>query len=293
MHANSFEVGSGGKGGNQAVACAKLSRRSDDVQNGSVIVKMVGAVGKDANGSMLVQYLQASGIDTSQVSVKDDVETGVAVILVEESSGENRILLSAGANHSILASDFQTLPEPLPTLIILQLEIPISTTMQILRAAKMQGVEVLLNPAPAVELLDEAYDGLAHLIMNETETAILSGFTAAQIEDDELLPSAAKVFHERGAKNVIITLGGRGVFYSTSTGDNGFAKGKKVEVVDTTAAGDTFAGAYALEIVKPGFDIRTAAEKANSAAAKTIGKKGAQVSIPWANELDIVDASTI
>lgn len=286
LHANSFKVSSGGKGGNQACACAKLSRSPNDLQNGSAIVRMIGAVGNDAHGSMLLHDLQTSGVDTSGVAVKDDVETGVAVVLVEEKSGENRILLSAGANYSLQPTQFSSIPLPLPSLIILQLEIPVATTLEILRAARAQNVEVLLNPAPAVELTDEAYAGLAHLIVNETEAVILSGCSAHNIEDESKLPGVANVFHDRGVMNVIITLGGRGVFFSNRKEGNGVIKAKKVKVVDTTAAGDTFVGAYALEVVEGNFDIRSAVQVANMAAAKTIGKKGAQTSIPWANEID-------
>ena len=288
LHANSFKVGSGGKGSNQASACAKLSRTPHDVGNGSAIIKIIGAVGDDAHGQMLLQDLQASGVDTSGVAVKDDVETGVAVILVEETTGENRILLSAGANYHLRPTQFQRLPLPLPSLIILQLEIPVLTTLEILRAARTQNVEVLLNPAPAVELPNEAYIDLAHLVVNETEAAILSGYSIEDVEDETKLPAVAKVFHVRGAKNVLITLGGRGVFWSSSNGEHDLIPARKVEVVDTTAAGDTFVGAYALEIVKGGFDINTAVRIANAAAEKTIGKRGAQISIPWANEIESI-----
>ncbi|KUJ20804.1 ribokinase [Mollisia scopiformis] len=286
LHANSFKVGSGGKGGNQTCACAKLSRTSKDIQNGSAIIKIFGAVGNDAHGSMILHDLQASGVDTSGVSMKDGVETGVAVILVEEESGENRILLSAGANYSLQPSQFSLLPLPLPSLIILQLEIPVPTTLEILRTARTQNMEVLLNPAPAIPLPEEAYVGLAHLVVNETEAVILSGCSPGDIEDEKKLPDVARIFHGRGVKNVIITLGGRGVFFSSGEGNNGLLKARKVEVVDTTAAGDTFVGAYALEVVKGEFDIKSAVERANMAAAKTIGKRGAQSSIPWADELD-------
>jgi ribokinase len=288
LHANSFKDGSGGKGGNQACACAKLSRTSDDVRNGSAIIKMIGAVGNDTHGQLLLQDLQASGVDTSEVAVKDDVETGVAVILVEETTGENRILLSAGANYSLTPTQFATIPHPLPSLIILQLEIPVPTTLEILRAARTQKVEVLLNPAPAVEVSHEAYIDLAHLVVNETEAAILSGYSVEDIEDESKMPAVAKAFHDRGAKNVLLTLGGRGVFYSTSTGEHDLIRARKVDVVDTTAAADTFVGAYALEVVKGNFNISKAVRKATAAAEKTIGKKGAQISIPWANELGSV-----
>jgi ribokinase len=223
---------------------------------------MVGAVGNDQHGSMLLKDLQATGIDTSGVAIKDDVETGVAIIIVEESSGENRILLNAGANYSITPEQFEMLEVPFPDLIILQLEIPVETTVQILRAAKRANVPVLLNPAPTVELPEEIYEGLDHLIMNESEVAILSGCSVEEIEDEKSLQNVTRKFHERGVKNVIVTLGGRGVFFSVKEGENGLVKAKKVDV-DTTAAGDTFVGAYALEVVKREFEVKIAVEKAN------------------------------
>lgn len=246
---------------------------------------MIGAVGNDAHGHALIADLQQSGVETSGVSPKDDIETGVAVILVEEESGENRILITAGANHSLRPEQFESFEGDVPDLVILQLEILVETTLRILRTARERGVQVLLNPAPAVELPDEAYVGLKHLVLNETEAVILSGCDAEALEDEETLPGVADVFHGRGAANVIITLGGKGVFFSGEGGKRGLVKARNVEVVDTTAAGDTFVGAYALEIVEGGVEIESAVRRANKAAAKTIGRRGAQKSIPWADEL--------
>jgi ribokinase len=288
LYANSFQTGSGGKGGNQASACAKLSRPRADPQNSTAIIKMIGAVGNDLYGRSLVQDLQSTGVDTTGVAVREDVETGVAVILVEETTGQNRILINAGANHTLTPEQFETIPLPLPALLIMQLEIPVATVVQVLRAAREAGVQVLLNPAPAVKLPEEAYAGLEHLVMNETEAAILGNCSMEEIEDDVRLPAVAGKFHGKGVKNVIITLGSRGVFYSKTGGDSGLIPAKRVQVVDTTAAGDTFVGAYALEAVKAGFDIEAAGRRANGAAALTIGKKGAQVSIPWADELGVI-----
>jgi len=159
----------------------------------------------------------------------------------------------------------------------------------ILSAARRAGVEVLLNPARAVELPGEVYEGLDHLIMNETKLVILSGYSAEEIEYVINLPAVARKFHERGTKNVVVTLGGRGVFFSVKGGEKGLIEAKKIKVIGMTAAGDTFVGAYALEVVKNGgkkFDIKDAVVRGNRAAAKTIGKKGAQTSIPRADELD-------
>ncbi|OBT65554.1 hypothetical protein VE03_05036 [Pseudogymnoascus sp. 23342-1-I1] len=285
LHAKSFKTGAGGKGGNQAVACAKLSRTRTDLDNGSAEIRMIGAVGDDQYGQLLLSNLRASGVDASGVTIQKEIETGVAVILVEESTGENRIMLHAGANHSLAPSQFLTIPDPKLSLVILQLEIPLDTTLQILKAAHGAGIEVLLNPAPAIELPEEAYADLRHLILNETEASILSGYSVEQIKDDKLLPLAAQQFHSRGVHNVVITLGSHGVFYSQEAGRCGFVKAKKVDVVDTTAAGDTFVGAYALEAVKADFDIDVAVRKANAAAAKAVGKRGAQEAIPWADEV--------
>lgn len=169
--ATAFHTGIGGKGANQAVACAKLSRHRNAINDGSVIVKMIGAVGQDEHGSNILQQLKKYGIDSSGVEIRQDHRTGVAIIIVDESSGDNRILLSMNSNSSLKPDGFQSLPAPLPTLLIVQLEIPLDTVLAITRAARRERVSVLLNPAPAQVLPLEHLDGLAHLILNETEAA--------------------------------------------------------------------------------------------------------------------------
>ena len=164
----SFDTGCGGKGANQAVACARLSRSQDNLSNRSVKVKMIGAVGNDSFGGDLLKSLQENGVDANGVLVRKAEKSGVAVIIVEDQSGENRILISPGANFSLKPADFVELPAPLPDMIVLQLEIPLDTTLQVLKIAQKHEIEVLLNPAPAQELPNEAYQAITQLIVNES-----------------------------------------------------------------------------------------------------------------------------
>lgn len=282
-----FNTSPGGKGANQAVACGKLSRTSD-LADPSADVAMLGAVGVDTYGSTLRDSLASYGVDPQGVAVRQDGKTGIAIIIVDEPSGQNRIVLSPEANHTLLPTDFAQLPSPKPDLLIMQLEIPFETVMQALSAAKAADVPVLLNPAPAQELPAHAYDGLAHLIVNETEASILSGRPESDLDHLEGLQQVGDIFLQRGVQHIVITLGGRGVYYAVKDGKSALIPALKANVVDTTAAGDTFVGSYALAVVGAGsrsFDVDTAVKAANSASAITVSRKGAQISIPWKNEL--------
>ena len=302
LTATSFTTGPGGKGANQAVACARLSRpkpTSTPSSPSDVTIKMLGAVGADEFGPSLLSGMKADGIDTTSVSTVPNQKTGVAVILVEESSGENRILLSPGANHTLQPSDFTTptsLGSPLPDLIILQLEIPLPTVLQILQTAKQAGTAVLVNPAPAVELPEEVYPSITHLIVNESEAAILSGYSVSEVERPDFnWDIITNEFLARGVKNVIVTLGSKGaVFKHSGMEKAGFVKAEKVKrVVDTTAAGDTFVGAYAVNVVRrmgSGEGVVLVGEEdvrlACRAAGRTVERAGAQSAIPWADEVE-------
>ncbi|KAK7397586.1 putative ribokinase [Neonectria punicea] len=288
LTANHFTTSPGGKGANQAVACGKLSRASD-LSHPSAVVSMVGAVGADTYGTLLQESLRSYGVAVNAVVAREGLKTGIAIIVVDEPSGQNRIILSPEANHSLRPEEFETLPGPRPDLLIMQLEIPFDTVMRALKAAKTAGVPVLLNPAPAQELPADAYNGLAHLVVNETEAAILAGCSESDLDDLTGLVRVGSVFIERGVSNVIITLGGRGVYFANKAGKSALLPATKTSVVDTTAAGDTFVGSYALAAVaaKDGdFDIEGAVAAANKAAALTVARKGAQVSIPWKDELE-------
>jgi ribokinase len=302
LSATSFSTGSGGKGANQAVACIRLSRdkpskeaeasRSPKRLQTDVVVKMIGAVGPDEFGPRLISGLEHDGIDISRISIVEGQTTGVAVILVEEQTGENRILLIPGANHTLLPRDFMTatsLGAEKPDLIILQLEIPLVTILSILRIAKEARIGVLLNPAPAVELPDEAFQNLDHLIVNESEAMILSGCGEIDVNSHTDWNYITDKFLQKGVKNVVVTLGARGAYASKKSGQGIFVDAVKgAKVLDTTAAGDTFVGAYAVHVVRSmrkEWDIEAAVQWACRAARRTVERRGAQSAIPWGDEI--------
>ncbi|KAJ9659472.1 putative ribokinase [Coniosporium apollinis] len=302
LTASSFDIGSGGKGANQAVACARLSqRRQEDGapprKVAGMQVRMIGAVGQDQFAGGLLEGLERDGVDVGGVRRLEGQKTGVSVIVVEEDSGENRIMFSPNANYAFSGEE-SLVPED-ASVVLFQLEFPLEAVLHNIKQAKSKGIQVILNPAPAVLLPDEAYRGLDHLIMNETEAAILSGRDPASVDVETDWTSVASDFLDRGVKNVVITLGAQGVFYQTAARRTSSLPGKraaarKVEsVVDTTAAGDTFVGAYAVQVANPakrsysfrGFDIDDAIGFAVGAAAVTVQRMGAQSSIPWLDEL--------
>lgn len=291
---SSYDTGCGGKGANQAVACARLSRKKDsEVEEVECTISMIGAVGNDMFGSDVINGLVSNGINVDGVRVKDGEKSGVAVIIVEEESGENRILMSPNANYALRPSDSKSLPEPLPDLIILQLEIPLATVLHILKLAQEKDVEVLLNPAPAVKLPREAYSAINHLIVNETEASIITS-TTGQKHSWALWGEHIQRLIDLGVRHVLITLGAQGVIYLDTEIQRVLqAPGEKVAVVDSTGAGDTFVGAYAGMLATSGKKVRNFASMmnlvvfANRAAAKSVQRGGAQSAIPWRNEVSL------
>ncbi|KAF2729259.1 Ribokinase-like protein [Polyplosphaeria fusca] len=295
LTSDSFTMGFGGKGANQAVACARLSRTKAQATTslsaacgGDVEVRMVGALGDDAFAGGFLESLKKDGVRVEGVRVLEGRQSGTATILVESGSGQNRILFCPGANYEV--GDGDLVGEEVDV-VLFQLELPVDVVLRNMRTARDKGVETIINPAPAIPLPEEAYKGLGHLIVNETEASILSG-----IENPTDWNEVAAIFFKRGVNNVIITLGGDGVFYHTAQRHSESQPGKvvlanKVPVVDTTAAGDTFVGAYTVAVArsKAGldteFDLDAVVAYANRAASLTVQRAGAQSSIPWVDEV--------
>lgn len=236
LQADDFAMHCGGKGANQAVAAAKLGAD----------VLMVSRVGDDTFADTSLANFERFGVDTSQVRKVADTPSGIAQITVE-ASGENRILIVAGANAALLPEDLNALEGELAQcdLIVLQLEVPLPTIYRAIELGEALKVPVLLNPAPANPELDLAFAcRCAYVVPNETELALLTGMP---VDDRAAIQAAAQSLLERGLQAVIVTMGGDGALFLR--GDEvTHVPAPPVSVVDTTGAGDAFVGCFAAQL---------------------------------------------
>jgi ribokinase len=212
-------------------------------------VCMIGAVGDDEYGPQFLSRLHENGVDTSGVRTVPGQFTGVSVAIVESDSGDNRLLYTTGANASLLPSDFLTLsslsspttPPTKPSLLISQLEIRRETVEQILETCAREHIDTLLNAAPAKYLLSTLYRTITHLIVNEPEAAMLSGREMEEMSCMADWASVTDEFLQKGVRNVVVSLGAKGAYYSNAVGNGGYVEAERgVRVVDTTGAGCVF-----------------------------------------------------
>lgn len=273
--ADGCRMGLGGKGANQAVAIARLARRADGSKH--TAVKMIGQVGKDAVGSELINKLEEYGVDTEYVR-RVNKNTGTAFITL--SGKDNRIIVYSGANLGISKSDVDEalMNATSSDTLLCQLEIPLYVVAYALRKARSIGMTTVLNPAPAKELPPDFYYNVDIIVPNETETQILTGINP---KDEDSRLAAMNEFHERGVRYVVLTLGGDGASLSDGGKLVSHIPARKVGVVDTTGAGDTFVGALALTYPHIGmYSFKEACIFATRAASLTVSRRGAAESIP-------------
>ncbi|HKV03352.1 MAG TPA: ribokinase [Ktedonobacteraceae bacterium] len=284
LGAGSLKLVPGGKGANQAVAMARLDAS----------VAMAGRVGSDPFGDQLLQSLQANKINTSLVVTDQQEASGVAFIFLT-SDGDNAIVVAAGTNMHVgldqvqLAHILQTIPQA--RALVLQLEIPLDTVKTLIAAGHNSGVPVVLNLAPAQPLPWETLKQLQVLIVNETEASLLAGTHVDNLEDAR---TVAKTLHEQGIPIVVITLGAQGAILA---GDDGrgstqtiYQPAPRVIVVDTTAAGDCFVGAFTVALTG-GQSTADALKFAVYASSLKVTKFGAQPGLPTRAEVDAFLAS--
>jgi ribokinase len=278
--AKHFETSFGGKGANQAVAAAKLGAE----------VVMVTNLGDDTLGLSALNNFESYGIDTRHVRRIPNQSTGTATILVDETSGDNAILIVAGANGDLSSADVDAASESLKAcdLILLQLEIQLETAYAAIRFGQENGVKTVLNPAPARRNLDmSVVTQASFLIPNETELAIL---TDMPVESEAEVSAAAQSLVSQGVETVIVTLGARGALLATREGARAIAP-VKVQAVDTTGAGDAFIGSFA-RYLAGGLVLESALIEATRYSALSVTRHGAQKSFATEAEFAAFSAKT-
>jgi ribokinase len=266
----------GGKGGNQAVAAARMGAQ----------VTMIGCLGVDENGERLRASLETEGINCEGLLTAPDVPSGVAMVIVDAGS-QNAIVTVAGSNGRVSAELVATRIAALADarLVICQMDIPYPTVEFTLFTAKGLGVPTLLNPSPVAGPLPPSwYAAVDYLVVNELEAAMLSGFPVDSVSRAK---EAAEALHRHGARHVLITLGAKGVlamFTNDGSHHCELYPAARVSAVDTTGAGDTFVGAFAAALANE-CSHASAVAFAQAAASISVTRLGAQPSIPYLHEL--------
>lgn len=262
-----FQHFPGGKGANQAVAAARLGGD----------VTFIGCVGDDDYGKQIKENLQIENVNVEHIFTSEIVESGIANIVVAEK--DNAIIVIPGANHELNPEYVHSLADVIlaSDVIVLQLEIPIETVKAAVSVAHKGNIPIVLNPAPALPLPEELLQQITYITPNETEIKVLT--------DEEDIDRSIEQLFAIGSKNVILTRGHKGVAYGSSENQSvRHYEACRVEVTDTTGAGDTFNAAFAVSIAE-GKNISEAINYANAAAGLSITKLGAQTGMPTFKEV--------
>lgn len=270
-----YQTAPGGKGANQAVQAARLGAE----------VTMVGKVGCDAFGDALIESARASGVDVSHVFRAERAPSAIGNVQLEVGDGKsmNRIIVVSGANMAITPEDVAFLEEDIAQydMVLLQLEIPMEINTIVAGYAAKKGVPVMMNCAPIAAMPDALLKNLTYISPNEHEAHLLTGI---EVTDEESILTAMKKIHALGVKNALITLGSRGVAYEAGEGILYSQALSGLDVKDTTAAGDSFVGAFCTAAAA-GISTPQALAFANHAAALTVCRMGAQPSLPTIDEV--------
>ncbi len=278
IFSDDFKLAHGGKGANQAVASKRLGAD----------VYMISKVGQDAYGNQIVNSLQEENINVTNVFRDNSKPTGTAIITVDN-DGNNSIIVVPGANMNLNLEEIDKCKEVIANsdIIVAQFETPIEVTIEAFKFARENEVITILNPAPAKKIPDELLKYTDIIVPNETEATTLTG---VNVQDLESAKQAANIFLDKNVKYVIITLGNKGAALISKK--NGILiPAYKVNVVDSTAAGDSFIGAISTKLKKDNFDIKSLEEAikfANKVSAITVQREGAQPSIPFLKEISSI-----
>jgi len=268
-----FKMGPGGKGSNQAVAA---SRAGADVT-------LVTKVGNDVFGQTALDFYKSENMATQYVFVDNEKETGTALIMVDEISGQNQILVVSGACDNITEEEIKNTESLLDeaSIVLLQLEINMDAIEKVIEVAHDKGKLIVLNTAPAQKLPDSLLKKVNIVTPNEIEAGILTDMKVETIDDAE---KAARILMDKGVENVVITMGKNGVFVMTPDRKE-FVPSYTVKAVDTTGAGDAFNGGF-VTALSEGKDIFEAARFGNIVGALSVTKVGTAPAMPHRTDID-------
>jgi ribokinase len=273
MIGSKYNISPGGKGCNQATAIAKLGGK----------VSFISKIGKDTYGDMAIKILSENKIEISAVDIDPKSQTGVAGIMLDETTGKNAINVIVGAPATLTIKDLEKHFNIIDKseIFLTQLETPVGITLECLKKAKENNVLTILNPAPAAKIDNQFFKYVDYFTPNETEAEFYTDIKILNIEDAK---KAAKSLIQKGLKKIIITLGEKGLFY-TDGKEEIFIEAIKVKAIDTIGAGDAFNGgfAYALLQKKP---IKEALIFANKVAGLSTTKQGAGNAMPSLEEVN-------
>ena len=268
-----FTMTPGGKGANQAVAVARLAAPGTCV--------FIAKVGDDNFGRETAVRFEKEGMDAKLI-VDPVNPTGTAIIFVDP-EGRNSIRVVLGANGTLSPADADAYAAEIEgaDTVLLQFETPLETVAAVAARAHRAGARVVVNPAPAAEMPASLYADADILTPNETEAQILTG---VEVTDEASAQRAADILHGRGTRTVIVTLGGKGAYYSAPEG-RGLVPAEPVKAIDTVGAGDTFNGALVVALSE-GRALADAIRFACKAAAVSVTRHGAQTSVPYRREIN-------
>lgn len=268
-----FKMGPGGKGFNQAVAAHKAGAD----------VTMVTKVGKDPFADLAIETMTRLGMDTKRVFCSEQAETGTALIMVDENTSQNEIAVILGACDTISDEEVESVSDLLDQsdYLLIQLETNVSSVRKAVEMAYGKGVKIILNTAPVQPVSDDILSRVELITPNEVEASILSGIP---VTEEKSAGRAADYFLNKGVKNVLITMGSKGVYIATEK-SRGLLPAYQVDAVDTTGAGDAFNGGLAAALAE-GKDLWEAAKFANALAAISVQRIGTTPAMPERSEID-------
>lgn len=264
-----------GKGGNQAATCARLGAQ----------VYMLGKVGQDERGRLLLDTMLENGVNVDGVVVSSEHPTGTDCVLVAR-DGKNAIVVAPNANATVTAAEVEGMRPYFEAAesALFQLQINTDAVEAAMRLARECGCKVVLNPAPACEIPDRMFALADYVTPNETEAEFFTGIHREGMDLAKWREVTAKALHERGVKALIITMGEHGAYYSGPEGAF-MMPAFRIQPVDSTAAGDAFNGGFAVRIAG-GAGVREAMRYASACGAITTMRRGSMPSLPNTEEVE-------